>query len=412
MKILVVCQYFWPENFGINALTQALVKRGIEVDVLTGKPNYPEGVIHDGYHASGTQKENYHGATIFRVPLYPRGSSAIGLFINYLSFILSGLWFGPRLLKGRQYDLIFVFGLSPLLQALPALWLARLKRLRTIVWVQDLWPESLSATGFIRNRLILAVVEQIVRFIYRHTDHVLVQSEAFVAPIERLGVPRERISYYPNAYHEDMTAQELPIEAQGLVDAIGSTFSIVFGGNLGAAQSLETIVEAARLLQEQGSKVQFVLIGSGGRSDWLREQIDQLGLRNILLPGRFSPEYMPAFYAAASVLLVSLRDEPIFSYTVPSKVQGYLAAGRPIIASLNGEGARIVIESGAGVACPSEDARAMAQAVLAIMEKSAEELAGMGEAGRNYFHAHFEPQKLVGELLEFLTKFKKEGSWR
>lgn len=410
MKILIVSQYFWPETFGINALTQALVKRGIEVDVLTGKPNYPDGVIRKGYQAWGVQQEDYHGATVFRIPLYPRGRSAKGLFINYLSFIFSGLWFGPKLLKKRDYDLVFVFGLSPLLQALPALWLARLKKLRTVIWVQDLWPESLSATGFIRNRQILAMVELVVRFIYRHTDHILVQSQAFVSPIERLGVPRERISYYPNAYHEDMATPDLSAEAHALVHIIASAFTVVFAGNLGAAQSLETIVEAARLLQQRGSKIQFALIGSGGRSDWVREQIEHLGLRNILLPGRFPPQYMPAFYAAASVLLVSLRNEPIFSYTVPSKVQGYLAAGRPIIASLNGEGARIVKESGAGLTCPSGDPEALAQAVQALMDKSTEEQAALGEAGRLYFQAHFAPQKLVSELLEFLTRFEKEGN--
>jgi len=412
MKILIVSQYFWPETFGINAVTQALVKRGIEVDVLTGKPNYPEGVIREGYRAWGTQQENYHGATVFRIPLYPRGCSAKGLFINYLSFIFSGLWFGPKLLKKRNYDLVFVFGLSPLLQALPALWLARLKKLRTVVWVQDLWPESLSATGFIRNRFILALVEQVVRFIYRHADHVLVQSQAFVAPIERLGVPRERISYYPNAYHEDMATSELSAEAQALVDTIESAFTVVFGGNLGAAQSLETIVEAAWLLQQRGSKVQFVLIGSGGRSAWVREQIKRLGLCNIWLPGRFPPQYMPAFYAVASILLVSLRDEPIFSYTVPSKVQAYLAAGRPIIASLNGEGARVVKESGAGLICPSGDPEALAQAVHALMDKSSEDLAAMGKAGRLYFQHYFEPQKLVNELLAFLAEFEKQGNCR
>ncbi len=412
MRILVVSQYFWPEDFRINELTQSLVENGARVDVLTGKPNYPEGVFRPGYRAWGTQREEHQGVSVFRVPLSPRGrGSALGLLFNYLSFIFSGLIFGPGLLRARAYDAVFVYAPSPLLQALPALWLAHRKNVPCVLWVQDLWPESLSATGFIRNRYALALVEWVVRFIYRHVDRVLVPSEAFRAPIERLGVLSERINYYPNAYVEEHAFPPSSQDEVALAREIAAGFSVVFAGNLGTAQALETVVEAAKLLQEQGSPIRFFLIGSGSRAAWVQEEVVRCGLSNIRLPGRFPNQAMPIFYAAAGALLVSLRDEPIFAYTVPSKVQGYLAAGRPVIASLNGEGARIISEAGAGLVCRAGDAEGLAQAVLQLQANSAEERVAMGAAGRTYYLEYFESGKLAKQLLWLLESIKKqEGS--
>ena len=187
MKVLVVSQYFWPEGFRINEVVRSLVEEGVEVDVLTGKPNYPEGVIFNGYRAGGCQVEAWAGATVYRVPLFPRGArGALRLALNYLSFVASGLIFGPWLLRKRQYDVVFVYGLSPILLAIPAIFLAWIKRRKLIVWVQDLWPESLSATGYVRNASVLRSVEWVVRWIYRHTDLLLVQSRAFEAPVAAL----------------------------------------------------------------------------------------------------------------------------------------------------------------------------------------------------------------------------------
>ena len=177
MRVLVLSQYFWPEGFQINHVVQSLVGRGIEVDVLTGKPNYPEGVVFDGYRAWGCQTEQWAGAGIYRVPLVPRGTkSAVRLALNYLSFVVSGLVFAPWMLRARSYDAIFVYAPSPILQAIPALFLGRIKRCPVLLWVQDLWPESLVATGYVRSPRVLLAVERVVRFIYRRTDLLLVQS--------------------------------------------------------------------------------------------------------------------------------------------------------------------------------------------------------------------------------------------
>lgn len=399
MKVLLVSQYFWPETFGINALARRLQARGIEVTVLTGKPNYPEGRIFAGYSAWGIQREGHEGIEILRMPLFPRGTlSAIRLLLNYLSFIVAGTLLAPWLLRKRHFDAIFVYAPSPLLQALPAVLLARLNRAPLIVWVQDLWPESLSATGFIRNRAALSLVAQVVRFIYRHTDRILVSSEAFVGPVQALAPRGADIRYYPNAWVDELDPVQADAQVDALAKDIRTGFSVVFAGNLGTAQALDTVVEAARQLQTAGSAARIFLIGSGSLSEWLQGEIQRLALRNLVLAGRFPPTAMPSLYAAASVLLVSLRDEPIFNCTIPSKLQGYLAAGRPVIASLNGEGARVVTLALAGISCAAGDARALAEAISSMATRSESARAEMGDNARRYAHTHFSLDRLTGDL--------------
>ncbi|KAF0101272.1 MAG: glycosyltransferase [bacterium] len=405
MKVLLVSQYFWPETFGINALSLAFAERGVELTVLTGKPNYPDGEVFAGHSAWGCRREDWRGIEVVRVPLFPRGrKSGWRLALNYLSFVAAGLSFGPWLLRGRRFDAVFVYAPSPILQTLPAIFLARQKRAPLALWVQDLWPESLAATGFVRNGKVLALVARVVRFIYRHTDRLLVPSEGFRAPIAALTDDARKIRYYPNAWVDETgpAAADAPVAA--LAEKIAAGFSVVFAGNLGTAQALHTVIDAAERLQREGSSVRFFLIGSGSVSGWLATEVARRGLTNVELPGRFPPAAMPHCYAAASALLVSLRDEPIFAQTIPSKVQGYLAAGRPVIAALNGEGARVVVEAGAGLACPAGDAAALAAAVARLAALDADARRKMGENARRYAFEHFSLDRLADDLAAQLAE--------
>jgi glycosyltransferase involved in cell wall biosynthesis len=396
MRVLIVSQYFWPENFPINDIVKCLVDKGVEVDVLTGKPNYPEGAYFKGYRGMGCGFEQRDGADIFRVPLAARGSrNALKLMSNYLSFVISGCIFGPWLLRRRRYDAIFVYAISPPLQAIPAIFLGFLKRAKVVVWVQDLWPDSLVATGYVKNVTVLKCVERVVRFIYRHTDLLLVQSQAFVHHVKQLA-PSKPIAYFPNSVNPifsadiDVALPDLPLQ--------DSVFSVVFTGNVGAGQAVDVIVGAAEQLRERPD-ISFVVIGKGSRWDWLREEVVQRGLKNLHLPGSLAVEMMPSVMRKASVLLVTLTDEPIFAATVPSKLQAYMAVGRPILASINGEGARLVLEAQAGLAVPAQDATALAKAVLQLFEMSPAERESMGANGRQYSEANFNQERLMDQLI-------------
>jgi len=397
VRVLVFSQHFWPESFRVNDLVQALVERRLQIDVLTGKPNYPEGRCFPGYRGWGLRREPWSGATVFRVPLAARGSGrAFRLIINYLSFILSGLLFAPWLLRRRSYDVIFVFASSPLLQAIPAIFLGWLKHCPVIVWVQDLWPESLAATGYVRNPLILAGVGRIVRYIYRHTDLLLISSRAFERSVAALA-PGKRIVYYPNSVEAVFCAPVAGVVPE--VRGLNSGFSVVFAGNIGAAQAVDVILEAAGLLKSYPD-IRFILLGGGSRRDWLCQQVQARGLNSVYVPGRYPVETMPGILKKASALLVTLADKPIFSLTVPSKVQVYMAVGRPILACLNGEGARMVVEAKAGVAVPAEDARALADAVLQLFRMNPAERDRLGDNGYRYFERNFNREVLVDQLID------------
>lgn len=394
-------QYFWPEQFIINDLVRHIARRGHTVTVITGKPNYPGGRVFEGYSESGLQVENYgDGVEILRVPLRARrGGGARNLFLNFLSFVWSGLRHFGRLLKGRDFDAILVFT-SPITAAIPAIPVKWKKRARLVLWVQDLFPESLSATGYVRNPLLLRATGWLVRAVYACADMILVQSRAFREPVARYA-PSANILYYPNSV--DVSAPGGGAEAlpPDLVETLEANFCVVFAGNIGTAQAVETLVEAAAGLRDLGN-CRVVLVGAGSRLEWVRERKAALGLDNLVLAGRFPMSAMPQIFRRAAGLIVTLKNEEIFAYTVPSKVQAYLAAGKPIIAALNGEGARVVTEAGAGLVCAAEDAAGLAACIRALHAMPADQRLGLGRAGHAYFLEHFEMGSQAQRLLEIL----------
>ena len=396
LRILVFSQHFWPESFRINDVAQSLHAAGHEVTVLTGQPNYPGGQVFKGYRAAASGVERWDGIDVHRVPLLPRGvNSARRLVLNYLSFIFSSALCGAWRLRGLRFDVIFVYASSPLLQAIGATVLAKLKGCAIVTWVQDLWPESLQATGYIRNARALSIVAAVVRGIYKRQDLVLVQSPGFVEPVRALAPATLPVRVHPNP------SERQPDDHAPPALMLPPGFNIVFAGNLGKAQALDAVLDAATRLRDLDG-VRFVLVGSGQRSEELAMLVGSRGLLNVMLPGRYLPAQMPAILAQAQALLVSLVDDPAMALTVPSKIQSYLAAGKPVIAALHGDGARVVKEAGAGIACAADDGLALAQAVRRLHAMSSTELAAMGEAGRRYHDAHYAPAHLTPLLLRHL----------
>jgi glycosyltransferase involved in cell wall biosynthesis len=405
MKILVVTQYFWPESFVVvNDLIHELAEQGHDVHVLTGKPNYPDGKIFPGYSSGGCQREMYGDkVTVIRVPLRARGNGGgKNMVLNYLSFVINAIRYSGKVIQGEKYDVVFAIALSPITAVIPAVFLKRRLKAPLVVWVQDLWPESLSATGFIKNKSVLGAVGAMVRWIYSSCDRILVQSRGFFAPISRFADPA-KLEYYPNSYREPESASEdesrIPPEILRMMD---SNFCVLFAGNIGTAQAVETIVEAAKKLLHLPD-FKLVMVGSGSMLGWVEKQKKQHNLDNLILAGRYPASEMPNFFRRAQVLLVSLKREEIFAYTVPSKIQAYFAAGRPIIAALDGEGAQVVREAGAGLVCGAEDVPGLCACVEQLYYMDAEARQGLADAGRRYFLEHFEMRKQAAELSRHLA---------
>ena len=402
MRVLVVTQYFWPEDFSINSVVRSLIDRGIEVEVLTGKPNYPEGIVFKGYKALGCQAEHWHGVKIHRLPVVPRGSkSALRLIFNYISFVLSGIFLAPWLLQKRSFDSVLVYAPSPILQAIPGIFLGWLKKCGVIVWVQDLWPESLTVTGYINKAWILSIVRFVVRWIYFHADLLLLQSRAFESPVATMAPNTPRF-YHPNSVDSIFAQPPSPNVKLPLLPSLEVCFTVMFAGNLGSAQAVEVIVEVALLLSKVNG-IQFIVVGQGSRWTWMRDQVQALGLTNIHLLGRFPLETMPSLLQKADALLVTLSDEPILSMTVPNKIQAYMAVGRPILASLNGEGARLIHEAQAGFCTPAEDPQLLAAAVMKLYQMTVDDRLRMGVNGRRYFESYFDQSVLVEDLIKHLS---------
>lgn len=403
MRILVVTQYFWPESFRINDLVAGLTEKGHAVTVVTGMPNYPSGELFKGYGVFTPAVEKFGETVVYRCPLFTRGrGSKWRLALNYLSFALSASALAPLRCRG-SFDVIFVYEPSPVTVGIPAVVMKKLKKMPILFWVQDLWPDSLVATGAVTSHWILEAVAKLVRFIYRHCDCILVQSEGFISRVSQMGVESRRIHYFPNWAEAFYRPLELNAEAPELHE-LPQGFRVLFAGNIGVAQSFDTILTAAEQLKAFPD-IQWIIVGDGHLKEWVQDQISARGLTGTVhLLGSRPAHAMPRYFAAADTLLVTLKRDPAFAFTVPSKVQSYLACGRPIIAALDGEGAKVIERSGAGFAAAAEDAQDLAARLLTLYRMSPDARRDMGMRGRQYYEAEFGRDRLITRLEQIMGK--------
>jgi len=388
VRILIVTQYFWPESFRINDLALGMRDRGHDVTVLTGLPNYPDGNLYPGYSLL-SRRETYDGIRIKRVPLIPRGNSnGPRLLANYASFAALASVLGPFRCR-QEYDIVLTFQASPVTVALPAMIMKWRRHVPMLMWVQDLWPESLSATGAVKSPWVLKQVDRFVRQAYRQSARVLVQSEGFISHVESRGVSRDRIDYMPN-WAEDFfrpvtLADDAPEHAE-----MPPGFRILFAGNIGKGQAFDTILAAAEKTRTRPD-IQWVVLGDGRDRERVAAEIERRELTaTVHLLGRRPVESMPWYYAAADALLITLTKAPIFAMTIPSKVQSCLASGKPILAALDGEGARVVAESKAGLVGPAEDADRLARHAVALADMSVTDRDTMGRRARSFYEEQFD----------------------
>ncbi len=405
LRILIISQYFWPENFRINDLVSTLLEQGHEVDVLTGIPNYPDGKFFAGYNwlsrAPEPLPKNLEGAKIHRVWIISRGKNRrVKLVLNYLSFAFLGTLYAIFRLR-KNYDCSFVFAVSPLLQAIPGVALKKTRNVPLIVWIQDLWPETLSAVGAVKSTSIIRSVGAVVKWIYGHSDLLLVQSKAFTEKVIKWGGKPEQIRYLPN-WADETRGIELPNSATELPDG----FRIIFAGNLGKAQGLDAIINAA-ILTRSDDGIKWILIGDGSEKSILEKRVKESGLEStVKFLGRKPPESMPTYFAKANALLVTLSADPVFEMVVPSKVQAYLTAGKPLLGALNGEGARLINDEKVGVAGAALDSNTLAANARALRAKPLQEIEEMGLRARALYSREFRSEQLMTQLVDWIRELR------
>jgi len=401
LRILVISQYFYPENFRINDLCFGLKDKGHAISVLSAKPNYPEGKFFNGYSFFNKSSEDYRGIKIYRSPILPRGDAkGLKLFLNYTSFVFFGI---IRLFFIKEkFDKIFVYAPSPITVGYLGVVASFLFRAKPYLWVHDLWPESVKDAGGITNQFFLSLVNLMTKSIYYFYDNILVQSPKFKDYLINQGVKESKIIFYP--YYAESFYKVVPEDPE-IKSQYGDGLNIVFAGNIGVAQSFDTIIEAANLLKTKIKKFKFIIIGEGRDKKRVIEKVQNYSLGNYFeFMGSFPAEEMPAFFASADALLVSLKDTKIFSMTIPGKLQSYLASGKPIIASLNGIGAQIVRESKSGYTSNAEDSLSLSNSIIDFSKLNFNQRKRLGKNAMDYYKKEFERSRLLNRLINIFEK--------
>ena len=392
MKVLVVCQYYDPEPFRVADICEGLVSAGCTVTVVTGTPNYPEGITYQGFEDGAHRDEVIGGVTIHRCPIIPRKTGPIYRFLNYYSFASSA----GRYLRSLQedFDVVYVNQLSPVMMAEPALRWAKRHGKKCVLYCLDLWPESLLMGGIRPGSLLYRGFLKISRRIYRQADAILVSSHGFLSYFrDVLKIDPAPIRYMPQ-YAESLfqNLPPAPPKEPGI--------DFLFAGNVGVTQSVETIVEAARLLQNEKA-IRIHIVGGGIALDHCKALAQ--GLPNITFHGRRDLSEMPGFYAMADVMLITLVKSPTMNVNFPGKVQSYMAAGKPIIGGIDGETARLIAEADCGRCAPAEDPAALAE----IMRQAAADPEARNQYGLNaraYYQANFRKEKFISTLTQTLKE--------
>lgn len=394
MRILIISQWCYPEpDARILNMAEDIHDKGHQVEILTGFPNYPGGKIYPGYKLKLYQKETLNNVDIKRVWLYPsHDRSAIKRILNYISFAVSALLLSPFLVK--KADVIYVYH-PPATVAIPAIFLKIIFRAKMVYDIQDLWPESIETTGMINKKWLINGINRFQSFIYSMSDAITVISRGFKDKLIEKGIPAHKIHVIWN--------WSIPIGQSSAVEETidyGPYFNIVFAGNHGRVQALETIIEGAQHFWESNERdVQFIFLGNGQVKDEIVSLAKAKGIGNVLFLGRVSPEKVGVYLLSADVLLVHLKDDPLFRITIPSKTQSYLMNGKPILAGIMGDAADLLMESGGGITFIPEDVNDFVQKVRYLKSLPKRELHEMGEKGKDFYYSHLDRNVGVRKFL-------------
>ena len=404
MKILIITPHFWPEEFRINDIAIGLKEKGHEVDVLTNIPNYPYGKYFDNYSIFKNRKQNYNGIGIKRLFVIPRGnSSKIMLILNYLTFMLSGIINVPWILR-QKYDRILVYQTTPITVAIPAIIVKLISKVPIHIYILDLWPENLFTIVNISNSFIKNMSHKVCSYIYKSFDKVYIASRGFSKKLSH--IDKEKIEYIPQ-WAENLYKNDSYIKDENIEKLYENKTNIVFAGNIGKAQSIDTIINAANICKTN-KNIQWIILGDGSEKKYLDDKIIELKLDNIKVLGRKPMEDMPKYFSRADALLVTLTKDELFKITVPAKVQSYMASGKPIIGCISGEGKKLIEEANCGFTCEAEDYKYLSEIVLKIDKMDKSKLNKFGLNALNYFNDNFDREIVLDNMENILIGEKGE----
>lgn len=394
MKILFVCQYFYPEVFRGNDIAFHWVEQGHDVHVVSGIPNYPHGTFYDGYGLFKKHLEEVNGVKVTHLPIIPRGKGKVMLMLNYFSYlVVAWVWMLFHALF-HKYDRVFVQQLSPVMMSAPGVLYKRLRKAPLYTWVLDLWPESLTAAGGIENKYVLAFFRHYVKSQYKHSDKILISSRSFDKSVLEYGPYSDKIVYFPQWSDGIDSLEKAPENAPFIPDG----FKLMFAGAVGEAHGFECTMRAA-LLTKEHRDIKWIIVGDGRRLDWVREFVRENELEETVFTlGRFPSETMPWFFKQADVMLVTLNENPLFSLYAPAKISSYMAAGKPIVAVLDGEGAEVIKDADCGWTLPAGDAEGFARLVTELSQMNVSVLTEKGENAAKYYKAHYVKEKCLAKL--------------
>jgi colanic acid biosynthesis glycosyl transferase WcaI len=385
IRILLLTQWFDPEPAYKGLIfAKELKKAGNEVEVVTGFPNYPGGNIYPGYRIKMLQRKVIDGIKISRVPLYPSHNlSALGRAFNYISFALSSFFYG--VFSVRNIDVIYVYD-PPMTAAISAAFIGMIRRIPFVVDINDLWPDTLAATGMIKNKYLLSSIGKVCLWVYRRSAHVVVVTPGYKKKLIKRGVPEDKIDIIYNWCDEK--ALSLPAVINADEYGLDNRFNIVFAGTMGKAQALDSVIRAAKLIETRHKEVQFVFVGGGIEIESLKKLSQELLLGNVIFIPRLPFSEIGKVLTLADALLVHLKNDPLFEITIPGKLSAYLKVGKPIIMGVKGDAASVLTQSGAGYCVLPENEKSIADAVSKIFKLSQDELDEMGARGLEYYNKY------------------------
>ena len=388
MKILIVSQYFWPENFRVNELAEGLIKFGHKVTVLTGYPNYPKGIIYSDFKKNHKKYSNYRGIEIIRVPILPRKNNKFHLILNYLSFLVNSIFYGYLKLKNRNFDLVFTFQLSPVTVGITSAFFSKINNCAQIFWVLDLWPDTLEALNIFKKKWQINLLKVLINWIYSKCDLILAQSNMILEEILKYPSVKENAFYFPSWGDGDLFLKKTKYAPEVIKKEI---FTIIFAGNIGEAQDFPSLLKAVKFLSKKKiRKYRIILIGDGSKKDWIKKQVKKLNIESFFeFHNSYPLQRMPEFFMHADALYVSLLNKKVFNMTIPGKIQFYLSSGKPIIGMICGEAAEIIKKSKSGIICDSGDFLSLSKNISTIISYDKKYLKEMGLNGSKYADKEF-----------------------